>query len=523
MMNRQLFTAVLTSVCLMAAGCSQSADTAENLTIQTNTQTTGTSTGTSTAIPTVTATEDAEDNKIEIGKTFDMQSTDGGTFTVNNNIYTITSGGEFYLVGKLDGRIVIDAPDEKVSLNLGNVSITCDTDSPIYIKDADKVKIKAEENTYNEITDNRTVEAAEDTGRAAIYSECDLEIVGKGSLVINGNFNNGIHTKDDLSIKNVTLKVTAADNCLRGNDSFTMESGNVILVSKGGDGIKTTNSDVSSKGNQRGIVTLQKGSLTITAANDAIHAETDVIIESTVVTITKSTEGLEGNRVYINGGTVSIYSTDDAINACSGINDPLISVNGGTVDVTTPSGDTDAIDSNKDYVQSGGLVIVKGGSSSGNVSGSIDVDGTVTITGGTIVALGGICETPKDSVNAYVASQTNFPAGKYTLKDSSGNVIVSFELSDTFRSGWIASDKLITGTAYTLTSGSTEILSWTQEEGTMGATNNSDFMRPGGFGGPRGDVPGDMQSGMQGGMQGKMQGEMPGGMQGGMQPGTRNR
>lgn len=139
----------------------------------------------------------------------------------------------------------------------------------------------------------------------------------------------------------------------------------------------------------------------------------------------------------------------------------------------------DGIDSNGNYVQTGGFVLVKGGSSSGNVSGSIDVDGTVTITGGTCVALGGVCETPVNSVNAYVLSSVSFSSGSYSLKDASGNEVISFTVDGSFSNGWICSDTLTTGTSYTLYRGSDSIADWTQESGTMGASNN------GGFGGGR--------------------------------------
>ena len=134
-------------------------------------------------------------------------------------------------------------------------------------------------------------------------------------------------------------------------------------------------------------------------------------------------------------------------------------------------------DSNGNYVQTGGFVLVKGGSSSGNVSGSIDVDGTVTITGGTCIALGGVCETPVNSANAYVLNSVSFSSGRYSLKNSSDNEVISFTVDGTFGNGWVCSDTLSTGSSYTLYRGSDSIADWTQESGTMGASGT------GGFGG----------------------------------------
>ena len=212
-----------------------------------------------------------------------------------------------------------------------------------------------------------------------------------------------------------------------------------------------------------------------------MHADKQLDVNDGYINIVTSYEGLEAMTINLNGGKIYVYATDDGINACTGDGktSPIVNVTGGYIDVTTASGDTDGIDSNGNYVQTGGMVLVKGGSSSGNVSGSIDVDDTVTITGGTCVALGGICETPVNSVNAYVLSSVSFSSGSYSLKDASGNEVISFTVDGSFSNGWICSDTLTTGTSYTLYRGSDSVADWTQESGTMGA---SGF---GGFGGGR--------------------------------------
>lgn len=64
-----------------------------------------------------------------------------------------------------------------------------------------------------------------------------------------------------------------------------MESGNLILIARQGDGIKTTNSDISSKGNQRGTVALSGGDVLIYAACDGIDAAYDVNIDESTATV----------------------------------------------------------------------------------------------------------------------------------------------------------------------------------------------------------------------------------------------
>lgn len=651
--NKSCVAAVILAMCLMTSGCSS-----QNYT--TNSKNTDTTIASSiTAQDTnVTHADDADNYKTEITGEFSITSTDGSTITQNDSVYTITQAGEYTVTGLLsEGQIVVNADDNaEITIVLNGTSITCSNGSPIYIKNADNVKIKSEENTYNCIVDARTEaddnpdNSSSENGNAAIYAACDLKLVGKGALSVTGNYNNGIQSKDDLSIKNVTIKVNAINNAIKGNDEVAIESGEIIAISRKGDGIKTSNSSLSTKGKQKGnviisggnigiyaacdgidaaygvdvsgdgnlniytdtysdyseavaadnsgssassvgtppdmnntqnngnmgnppdmnnsssnpgmkgnfgggnrtangmpgnnssgnsskksystkgikaeseinisgaainisstddgihansdsgvletgedgkgIISISGGTITISTGDDGIHADKELNITDGYINVLTSYEGLEAITINISGGQSFVYAADDGINACTGdgTSTPLINITGGYVDVTTGSGDTDGIDSNGSYTQSGGMVFVKGGSSSGQVSGSIDVDGNITITGGTCVALGGICETPVNSVNAYVFSSVSFNAGSYSVKDSSGNEIISFTLNNSYSNSWICTSALTTNTEYTLYCDGSSLAGWTQSAGTMGASNAGGFgSNPGGFnGGGRG-------------------------------------
>lgn len=660
--KRNCIAAVILTMCLMTAGCAR------------NSTSTTTASGGETTITSditkedtdVTHADDAENYRVSITGDFTVTSDTSDGVTQSGSVYTITKAGEYTVTGLLsEGQLIVDAGDEdEVTIVLNGTSITCSSGSPIYVKNASEVKIKSEENSFNEVIDNRTEateDSSDDAGNAAIYATCDLKLVGKGALVVTGNYNNGIQSKDDLSIKNVIVKVTAVNNAVKGNDAVDIESGNIIAISTKGDGIKTSNSSISNKGNQKGIVTItggnidvyaacdgidaaygvdisgdgnlniytdtyseyseevtssgsssgtstsrnssanktasantvsyvaasdtianapggfgggnmggmdgqnggnkaggdrlgmpgdfnesgnssgqsystkgikaeseinisgftinisstddgihansdsgvletgedgkgtiviNGGSITISSGDDGMHADKQLDVNDGYINVVTSYEGLEAITINLNGGKIYVYATDDGINACTGDGktSPIVNVTGGYIDVTTTSGDTDGIDSNGNYVQTGGFVLVKGGSSSGNVSGSIDVDGTVTITGGTCVALGGVCETPINSANAYVLSSVSFSSGRYSLKDASGNEVISFTVDGAFGNGWICSDTLVTGTSYTLYRGSDSIADWTQESGTMGASGTGSFGggNMGGMGGQNG-------------------------------------
>ena len=197
--------------------------------------------------------------------------------------FTSLSEDSVYSVsGKLNGNIVIDVGDNyKLDVELCGFSLVSDSVNPITVKSGSEVAVQAKKDTKNYIYDTR--KAIDSTNTAlysgAIHSEVDLEIGGKGMLDVVSENNNGIHSKDDLQVKNLTLRVACIDNALKGNDSVEITGANTTLIASGGDCIKTTSSDVSDKNNQRGTVTIAGGTHNLYAACDGIDAAYDVVID----------------------------------------------------------------------------------------------------------------------------------------------------------------------------------------------------------------------------------------------------
>ena len=219
------------------------------------------------------------DIRIEcISGTENAYKLDGTTLTFT----TVTTETVYAISGTFSGNIVIDAGDDhKFDLELHGLSLTCATTNPITVVSGDEVGIKAKKDTQNYIYDTRaTIDPADESLYAgAIHSAVDLEIGGKGELTVVSEHNNGIHSKDDLQVKNLTLLVTAVDNALKGNDSIEIIGGSTTLIATAGDGMKTSNSDISGKGNQRGNITITGGTHTIYAACDGIDAAYNTVID----------------------------------------------------------------------------------------------------------------------------------------------------------------------------------------------------------------------------------------------------
>ena len=217
--------------------------------------------------------------------TVDCVSGTSGCYYFDGNILTFSNVQQdtvYSVSGKFSGSIVIDIGDaHKFDLELTGLSLVSKDRNPITVLSGDEVSVTAKSGYENYIYDMR--EEADETDETAfsgaIHSVVDLEICGKGALTVVSENNNGIHSKDDLQVKNLTLLVACKDNALKGNDSVQITDATTTLIAAKGDGIKTANSDISEKGNQRGTVLISGGTHTVYAACDGIDAAYNVVIE----------------------------------------------------------------------------------------------------------------------------------------------------------------------------------------------------------------------------------------------------
>lgn len=355
---------------LVLAGC----------TFNTSSQSTGTGYNTEVSV------EEPEDIDVSENTGDFFVVTSDGTCTKNDNIYTLSSAGTYSLSGKLEGQILVEAGEnDEVVIELNGASISYDQDSPIKAKSADKVEISAKKDTENTITDKRSAKTVDtDTlAEGAIYADCDLKLKGSGTLVVTGNYNNGVHTTKDLTIQKLTMKVTGYNNAIKGHNSVTITSGTIQSYAKTGNGIKTEDNDVSGSGNQKGTVAINGGYVYVDSLHDAIDSNYDVVVDQldeeveTSVNIktgknstyysssfkADSEKGLKAlNNIIINNGTITIAASDDAIHANYGENLANgskglgnIIINGGTVQVA--SGD-DGLHADNTLSITGGKVIV---------------------------------------------------------------------------------------------------------------------------------------------------------------------
>ena len=628
---------------------------------------------------------------------------------VDGNTVIITEGGDWEVTGTCsDGMIYVYTGDEKdvndkVKLRLNGMSLTNPDGPAIYFDRCKKAFITLESGSTNTVTDGAsytsTVEEHTIDGvtysidasaaKGAIHTDDTLEVKGKGTLVVNGNYKHGIATDDDISIENGVFQITSVkdgihandditmngknievtvnsqsdgldsegtlnlelvkkltvnaegkaikadgdititdgtyvctttDDCINGNaavtingGTFTLSSGDdgitavtdltinggtINITKAGGKGIKndgdinitggditvnstddcingnaavnltggtynltsgdeavtaasvltteniTLTANTTGKGIKaesdlyvnsgtytitsgddsvhcNGNVTIKNGSFNLSSGDDGIHADTTLTVEDGTIIITKSYEGLEGNDVIINGGTISVVASDDGINAAGG-NDQssqggrpgqnpfqpgsssnnAITINGGEIYIVASG---DGVDSNGALNFNGGVVVVQGPTNGGNFA--IDADSTIGFNGGTVVAIASSSAMWEDISGKTGNSVYNKSVGSVTkgstvcVTDSSGKVLaaVKSQLSGSLgilfysdSTSSLSSVKFVTGGTY---SGTLNSYGYGTGGTVSGGTSSSPSAASGGGNQPGGNQPGGNQPG----------------------------
>ena len=237
-------------------------------------------------------------------------ATDG--VTVEDDTLTITKAGTYKLSGEYQGQIKVETADsDAVRLVLDNANITNSSGAALNVVNADEVILYSASGTTNTISDGADYTATgENDPDAVVYSKADLTIAGEGTLKVNGNHEDGIHTSDGLVIASGTLEVNAANTGIKGKDYVDILGGTINVTAQQ-DGIKSTNDTDEGQGWTR----LSNGTVTVNAGDDGFKASRVVEISGGSLTVEQSDEGIEAQYINISGGDVNVTSADDGMNA----------------------------------------------------------------------------------------------------------------------------------------------------------------------------------------------------------------
>lgn len=335
---------------------------------------------------------------------------DGNDATVSGTTITITKAGSYAFRGTLDdGAIIVDTTsDSLVRIILNDADITSSTSAPIYIKQADKVLLTLAENSNNTLRDGtsyKLADASVNEPNAAIFSKDDLTINGSGSLIVEANYNNGIQSKDDLKIVSGNINVTAQDDGLVGKDLVALKQADITLNTQS-DGIKTTNTEDSEKGN----LVIENGNINIISQTDGLQSSNTLYIYQGNITIQSGGGSVNNSKqsTMMNGNPWGNWNTadeDDTTSAKGMKAQNTIEISNGTFDLDTAD----------DTLHSNGTLTIQDGSF--NISSGDDgmhADTTLTIFGGYIQI--------KESYEGIESSELYFNGGTIHIKASDDGV-----------------------------------------------------------------------------------------------------
>ncbi|MBR3141758.1 MAG: carbohydrate-binding domain-containing protein [Clostridiales bacterium] len=389
--------------------------------------------------------------------TGDSAVSDSSSVKISGPVITITGKGTYVITGTLnDGYIVVDAGDsDDVRIVLKNADITSSDYAAIYCLNADNVYITLEEGTSNSLVNEGEYDS-KDSNKVdgAVFAKTDLTINGSGSLSVTSSAH-GIVGKDDISISGGNITVNSGKDGIQANDAVAVQNA-TLDITCGKDGIQSDNDDDPSKS----YIYISSGSITIAAGDDAITTAASIQIDDGTINITGSYEGIEGQNITINGGKISIVSSDDAVNAVSDSSGDTMRSDGVST-LTINDGDIyirsegDGIDSNGTFEMTGGILTVMGPTRGGN--GSLDVNGNAVITGGTVVMAGSsdmATNFTEASQGAVLINTGNQSEGTLiAVIDSTGKEIISVTASCSYQSVLISSPEMVSGKSYTVTAG----------------------------------------------------------------------
>lgn len=247
-----------------------------------------------------------------------------GAYANDGNV-VITNAGYYVVSGSLtDGYLSVDAYDSsKVFILLNGVEINCSDDACIRVEQADKVFLTLAESSQNTLTSGSAYseQALKDGTDGAVFAHDDLTINGSGSLTVNAEYRHGIAANDDLVITGGTIIVTAAADAIHANDSLRIREASITLDA-GDDGMVTTNKE------ENGYLYIASGNLNIKAADDGIHTTGEITIAGGDLTVSAGNDGIHSDA------SVSFLDGSLLIEECyEGIEALIIDVSGGEITI----------------------------------------------------------------------------------------------------------------------------------------------------------------------------------------------
>ena len=418
-----------------------------------------------------------------------------GTLNVVGNVKHGIKTGEYFTIKNATINVTSAAGDgiscaEYFLMESGTINISGTQDDGIQCDiDGDA---STGETTDHEDEDSGNIYISGGTINITVTADAAKGIKGEGDMKISGG---------DITVKTTgggvwdsTKVKTKASACLGADGNMTISGGTLNLTSTGaggkginGDGTFTaTGGTIIIKTSGNAVVASSNGTLSIVNSSQQLDKfDSDyksspkgikidgaiIISDNAVIFVTTTGAGGEGieskTSIDITGGWVTVNASDDAINAS--YNDATKSLSNAG-DMTISGGYVYARSTGNDGIDANGNVYIKGGViyAIGTSTPEVAIDANseeqkkLYVTGGTIIAIGGLENGAQLTQSCYQASSWNkntwyaMTVGSETFvfktPSSGGNtMVVSGASQPTLKSGVTVSGgtSIFDGVAYT--------------------------------------------------------------------------
>ncbi len=347
-----------------------------------------------------------------------VASTENGVEVTVNGGHIMANHGEtkkvcYVVSGTTTNGSLTILGEKKYAVKLNGANITNPDSAALNLLSGKRAYVILAEGTTNTLTDGTG-----GSQKGALYCKGKLLFNGTGSLSVTGNTNNGIHSADYIVIRtgnNIYVKSTA-NHGIKANDGIFINGGivNVEVSAAAAKGINCE-SDIMVNGGRTTVLTTGSGTYDTDdkEAKGAAGIKTDstLIVNGGELFLKSTGSGGKGINVdmeaYFNGGstyvvtTGSQYKSNNDTSSPKGIKaDGNITISGGRIWVRTEG-------TNGEGIETKGMMNITGGEvASYAYDDAINSKGNMTISGGYVFAQGRNNDGLDANGNCYIKGGT---------------------------------------------------------------------------------------------------------------------
>jgi len=343
----------------------------------------------------------------------------GVEVTVNGGHVTADHGSEkkvcYVVSGSTSNGSLTILGEKKYAVKLNGVSITNPDSAALNLLSGKRAFVILAEGTTNTLADGTG-----GSHKGTLYCKGKLLFNGTGSLSVTGNSNNGIHSADYIIFNkgnNIYVKSTT-NHGIKANDGIFINGGilNVEVSAAAAKGINCE-SDIIVNGGRTTVLTTGTGTYDSTdrEAKGAAGIKTDSVLTVNGGELWLKSTGSGGKGINVdmeanfNGGSVYVvttgsqYKSNNDTSSPKGIKaDGNITISGGKIWVRTSGTNGEGIETKKELSITGGEV------ASYAYDDAINSKSNMTITGGYVYAQGQHNDGLDANGNCYIKGGTIF-------------------------------------------------------------------------------------------------------------------